>query len=180
MRFLPTILSAAVAAGVLAACFGSASTPTASLPGAGAQSRIGPGTTPSNVYVADKGSSEVTVYNHAFVYQRMITIGVSAPDFVTFDSGENLYVANSKSNTVTKYSPGGSNPILVLQGKSISDPTAVAVDSSFNIYIASTGNDSVRIYDQNAMLIQTLGAKQFVGKPRALAFDKNGYLYVTR
>jgi hypothetical protein len=193
MRFLKSALSAAVAMGLLSACSENTGSQSAMLPNGGAQSRldsfsatgehpeghIKPALTPQETYVADSASSQVTVYNHSGTYQFTIATGVCGPDFITFDTLENLYVANIGCNSVTEYAPLQKTPSLVIKSSPecpISKPRAVAIDGAGNIYVASSGNSTVTIYNSQGGCEGVL--TQNISGPQALGFDSTGVLYV--
>jgi hypothetical protein len=187
MRLLNvTLAAAAIGAGFLAACSHGTSAPIAALPPVDEPSRrVQPAATatPSYVYVADKGSNAVTVYDHNLSYVATITDpttpkNMQQPDFVTFDSREDLYVANSKSNTVLVYGKSESAPFLTLDGSDISNPVGVAIDGGGYIYIASAGTDEVAIYSSTGVPQQNLvGSAYKMGKPVSIGYN-DGYLYV--
>lgn len=66
-----------------------------------------------NLYVANKGSNTVTVYNTASGYQEITASGhalisgghLNSPSNVTVDSTGNVYVTNSAGNSVSVYQP---------------------------------------------------------------------------
>jgi sugar lactone lactonase YvrE len=62
---------------------------------------------------------------------------------IAVDAAANVYVADSKANTVTEYPAGGGTPVSI--GTGLSVPTGVAVDGSGNVFIVNqgTGDQSV-------------------------------------
>jgi hypothetical protein len=187
MRVLSLTLAAALAAGFLAACSHGASTPSPALPVVDEPSRrVQPAATatPVYLYVADKGSNAVTVYDHKLTYVSTPPFeGVSEPVSITFDSNEDLYVANSKSSTVTEYSKDShgrmqSSPFQTIKGGDISNPVGVAIDPTGHIYVASAGTNEVAIYSSSGVGQQNLeGSAYKMGKPVSIGYN-DGYLYV--
>lgn len=182
-----------VAMALLSACSGNTGSQSAVLPTGGAQLRpdsfsatgqgseghIKPAITPQETYVADSASNQVTVYNHSGGYHYTIATGVCGPDFITFDTLENLYVANVACNSVSEYAPLQTTPSLVITSSgecTISKPRAVAIDGAGNIYVASSGNSTVTIYNSQGSCKGVL--TQNINGPQALAFDGTGALYV--
>lgn len=188
MRSIRLILFAAAAVALLLSdCSGNAGSSGAALPSTGAPSQLdsfspapdqGPSrikrlTTPSNIYVADEAANQVTVYNHAGVYQRAITAGVHQPDAIAFDAAENLYVANFGNNTVTAYAKGNTLLYTIKQG--IAGPTALAFQTGGILYVANSNANSVTFY-QGATLRGIITSN--IQDPKALAVDSTGTLYV--
>jgi hypothetical protein len=127
------------------------------------------------------------------------------PSALAFDSGGNLYFAETGSHVIRRFTPAGVLTIVAgtgTQGFSgdgglatsayLDSPQGLALDSSGNLYIADTHNHRVRKLTAATGLIGTVagtGAPGFSGdgaaataatldRPTALALDSLGNLYV--
>ena len=112
---------------------------------------------------------------------------LSTPYGEDIDKYANIYIADTRNNTVKKYSSGGD--LLLNYGKfgqgngQFLFPNDVAVASDGYIYVADTGNHRVQKFDGFGNYVATIGSMgkgtdQFIS-PRGLFIDnKNGYLYV--
>jgi sugar lactone lactonase YvrE len=134
--------------------------------------------------------------------------GLAGPQFITFDSSGNLWVADYENNRVLEFKPtfktnesaslvigqtdfisGGSNT----SQNGLANPFGVAFDSSGNLWVADSGNNRVLKFPQplssgmNASVV--IGQTDFVSGgpgsgaaglsgPSSVAFDSAGNLYV--
>jgi sugar lactone lactonase YvrE len=102
--------------------------------------------------------------------------GVYGPQALAFDTGGNLYVANSRSdtNTVSKFAPGSLDPGTTLTG--LNAPLALAFDPAGNLFVANyTGNTVSKFAPGSTTPTVTLTG---LSSPTALAVDRSGKLYV--
>ncbi len=101
--------------------------------------------------------------------------GLSAPNGLAFDSAGNLYAANQTSNTIRKFSPGGTD-LGVFASTGLSGPTGLAFDSAGNLYAANSGTNTIEKYTPGGTdLGGFVGI--FLSGPFGLAFDSAGNLY---
>ena len=132
-----------------------------------------------NLYIADGGNNRVLYYLAGSVTATRVygqaggftsnsinnggvsNTSLSRPYFVTLDSGNNLYVADSRNNRVLYYATGSTTATRVygqagsyitagannsISASSLSMPFGNTLDSSGNLYIADTANNRVLYY----------------------------------
>ena len=135
-----------------------------------------------DLYVADEGANEVSVFAPGATTPTSTLTGVDWPDALAIDAHGNLFVANNDpygiNNTVSMFAPGSTTPTATLTG--ISLPTALAVDASGNLYAADVrdheGDPPVAVFAPGA----TSPSNRLFGPAEgsALALDSSGDLYV--
>ncbi len=129
-----------------------------------------------NVYVANYGSSTVSVINGTSnSVIGSIQVG-SGPHGVTSGNG-NVYVANYISSTVSVINET-SNSVIVPSIQVGTYPDAIAFDSANgNVYVANYGSNNVSVI--NGTSNSVIGSIQVGSSPSAIAFDPvNGNVYV--
>ena len=118
------------------------------------------------------------------------------------DTSGNLYVADTKNNTIRKVAPGGVVTTFAGNGSRggsldgtgtaarFASPQAVAVDGSGNVYVADSGNSTIRLISPAGVVSTYAGVAGNPGSadgtgsaasfqnPRGLALDASGNLYV--
>jgi len=98
---------------------------------------------------------------------------LNAPRSVAVDSQHNVYIADSRNNSVRKITPGGI--ILTVGGLLLNDPEYVAVDSQDSLYVADTGNSRVLKMTSSGLASTVM----LVLQPSAVTVDHNGNVYVS-
>jgi hypothetical protein len=138
-----------------------ATTPLSGL-GKGSAVSILPGTLAT---IAGTGTSGSTGDNAA-----ALAATFTGPGATAVDGSGNVYVADSGSNTVRKFTPGGNMTLFAgTEGMAgytgdgsaatsarLSNPSALALDGSGNVYIADTGNNAIRKVNAQTGLISTI------------------------
>ena len=172
----------------------------------------------SNVYVADTSNNTIrmitpsglvsTLAGTAGTHGTTNGTGTSAlfyyPYALALDSGSNVYVADTYSNTIRKISVSGSVSTLAgtpgtsgtVDGPGTSAmfyrPEGVAVDSSSNVYIADTFNNTIREITSGGTVITLAGTPGAFGtgsadgvgsvarfnRPMSIAVDSGTNLYI--
>ena len=169
-----------------------------------------------NVFVADTGNSTIRKIAAGGVVTTFAgvagTTGSSdgtgaaalfdAPEGVAVDTVGNIYVADTRNNTIRKITAGGTVTTLAgVAGQSgsgdgaggsarFNGPSAVAVDAAGNVYVADFSNATIRKIDTSGTVTTLAGSAGLVGfadgagavarfnQPYALTVDGSGNLYV--
>ena len=170
-----------------------------------------------NVYVADCGNDTIRKITSGGVVTTLAgsagnagsadgtgsAARFSSPEGVAVDASGNVYVADTKNNTIRKVTPGGVVSTLAgLAGRvsggfdgtgsaaSFSYPEGVAVDTSGTVYVADTLNATIRKITPGGVVTTLAGwANSFggvdgtgtfarFGSTRDVAVDASGNLYV--
>lgn len=102
---------------------------------------------------------------------------------VTLDSSNNIYVADSLSNRIVKFTAGGTyltqwGGLGTGNGQFANyGPIGLAVDSSNNVYVADEYNNRLEKFDSNGNYLTQWGSS--LGSPRFVAVDNSDNVYVT-
>lgn len=137
-----------------------------------------------NLYVANNGSSLVSVFNSSGASVASLGAGnLERPNGVAFDAAGNLYVANADgepglSNTIKKFTTAGT---LLATATNVINPNGLAFNSAGSLYAANTDPtaNNVSIFNASGVFTGTLGSSPDLDAPSGLAFDRDGNLYVS-
>jgi len=102
------------------------------------------------------------------------TTGLDQPYFLAFDAAGNLYAANSLSNTIERFTPGGVGSVFASAG--LSYPVGLAFDAAGNLYVANEVSNTIEKFTPGG--VGSVFASTGLNGPAGLAFDKAGNLYV--
>lgn len=136
------------------------------------------------VYVADVTAGKVIIFSESGQALRLLTLlpgrrFVAKPLVLTFDSENNLYVAEAKTGKVYVYDARDKLRAIVGDGK-LSYPNGIAVKNNGDIYVSDSNRQRILVYNQFGVLRRKIdrgrGDKTFL--PRGLAFDRDGHLLV--
>jgi sugar lactone lactonase YvrE len=140
-----------------------------------------------NIYVSDRENScirkidtngEVTTFAGSERGERGKADGTGTdarfiyPEGVAVDSYDNVYVADTGSESIRKITPGG--VVSTLSGFTLKEPKGVAVDGD-DVYVADYGNN--RILKISDGKVETLADK--LSSPYGVAVDGDGNVYVS-
>lgn len=113
-------------------------------------SPTGVGTRKGAVVITDSTGAITTTALSGIGTGTAITVDPGTPNLVSssfkqstglaVDSSSNVFVADTKANTVTEYPAGGGAPVSI--GTGLSAPTGVAVDGAGNVLIVNQGTGS--------------------------------------
>jgi sugar lactone lactonase YvrE len=158
-----------------------------------------------NVYVAEEKSGRIRKVTPAGVVSTLggpLGVRFSDPSGIAVDDRGNVFVADTASHTIRKITPSGI--VSTLAGNAgiggsadgtggaarFSFPRGIAVDAQGNVYVADTMNRTIRKITP-AGVVTTLagspgldgnadgtGAAARFNRPRGIAVDRNGTIYV--
>ena len=129
-----------------------------------------------DLYVSDYIAEDVKEYAPgSYKLIRTLTRGISKPTAITLDSLQTLFVANSRSNTVTAYGALGHDPILTIPSGG-PFPDALATLGSKRVYVRNAMGDLLNydLIDGKSTFIQFRRGDD----PKALVVQPPGYLCV--
>jgi len=141
-----------------------------------------------DILMAERESNRVRIIDpEGNIYSGAIGIPfLDAPQGITIDDDDNLYVADSQNNCIKKFGmnteTGDYELTQTIGQNSLSDPFGVAVDSSGNIYVADSGNNNIKVFTSDGNLDYTFGSAgngtgQF-NSPYDIAIDRAGNIFV--
>lgn len=165
----------------LVACHGAGTLPeTSAGVVAGAYTR--PAHATPSLYVSDPVANAVVVYDATrpgSTPVRRITAGIDGPAGLTVDASGNLYVANTRHNTVAVYPRGSSEPVHLYSALLVG-PDAVAVDTDGDIFVGNFDSFAAPIVEYPAgseSEARNAVASQCPCFPTAIALDSRGDLF---
>jgi DNA-binding beta-propeller fold protein YncE len=140
------------------------------------------------VYVADRPTGEIYIYDRDGAYQRTLTLAKPIngwqPVGIAFDKEGLLYVGDVG---------GGAYPRVLVIDRSanvtrtlgetskMSFPNGIAVDKDGNVYVADSNNGRLLVFDLAGTIRAQVGrgtGQGNLGLPRGVAVDGNGRVHV--
>jgi DNA-binding beta-propeller fold protein YncE len=131
-----------------------------------------------NLYVADAGSTTVTVYKPGETTPFESYSPGQNPVSVLVGSDGTVYIGQGLDGClcISEYASGGTTPKLTIPLSGIGDPMAMALDSKNNLYVSLT-NATVYEFAPGETTGMSLGLSG-LHNPRGLVFDAKGDLLV--
>lgn len=139
------------------------------------------------VYVTDRPTGSIYVYNAAGEYQRTFAAPEGRKDWqplgIAFDKQANLYVTDVGNDpvVVAKIDPSGKVVATYGDKDNLNFPNGVAVDDAGRVYVTDSNNGRLLVYSADGVLLASNGRGADAGKlglPRGIALDGQGRVYV--
>ncbi|HMF15245.1 MAG TPA: hypothetical protein VKE94_23180, partial [Gemmataceae bacterium] len=127
----------------------------------------------NNLFIANFGSSILTVVDPAGNQSTFAGSGMNGPEGVAVDSAGNVYVANVGSSKIEKYSPAGVD-LGAFATTGVNDPGGMRFDASGNLFVSNTPG-YVEKYGPDGT---DLGRFATVSQATDVAFDSQRNVYV--
>ena len=132
----------------------------------------------ANLYVTYP-NTPTNVVKYASNGAFQFTFGVLGYDEgIALGKDGNLYVAETISNRIVKFSPGGTDLGTFASGSGVNSPRGIAFDAAGNLYVVNSGNNSVEKFSTNGTDLGVFAGSSLNG-PYGLAFDAAGNLFVS-
>ncbi len=139
------------------------------------------------VYVSDRPTSSIYIYDAAGTYLRTFTPPADAegwqPLSVSFDAAGNLFVTDvgSLPQRVREFDPSGQQIRVFGQDSGLNFPNGVAIDDAGYAYVTDSNNGRLLVFAQDGNTVATVGRGTGTGNlglPRGVAIDGQGRVYV--
>jgi tripartite motif-containing protein 71 len=141
----------------------------------------------SQVYVSDRPTGQVFVYDADGGYMRAFTLTVAIPGWqpmgLAFDTAGNLYVADlaAANARVEKFDRDGNLLQTFGEGDRLWFPNGLAVDAAGNVFVADSNNGRLMAYRPDGTALAQVGRGVGVGElgmPRGVTIDGRARLYI--
>jgi DNA-binding beta-propeller fold protein YncE len=141
----------------------------------------------AEVYVSDRPTGDIYIYDAAGTYLRQFTPTVERPGFqpmgMTFDKDGNLYVTDLGASpaAVVEFDRTGNVVRTLGEADGLDFPNGVAVDGNGYVYVTDSNNGRLLVYDRNGVLAARVGRGAGAGNlglPRGVGVDTNGRVFV--
>jgi sugar lactone lactonase YvrE len=103
---------------------------------------------------------------------------VFGPIGLAFDHSGNLFVANSLTSTIEKFTPGGIGTVFA-SGPGVNNPAGLAFDGAGNLFVANYGNGTVEKFTPGGVGSVFANLPGALNSPVGLAVDSAGNLFVS-
>jgi DNA-binding beta-propeller fold protein YncE len=141
----------------------------------------------SEVYVSDRPTGEVYIYDRDGAYQRTLTLANPVagwqPMGIAFDKDGLLYVVDlgAAPPRIEVIDRTASVVRTLGETSQMSFPNAIAVDGDGNVYVADSNNGRLLVFGPDGAVRAQVGrgtGQGNLGLPRGVAVDGNGRVYV--
>ena len=141
----------------------------------------------AEVYVTDRPTGQVYIYNRDGAYQRTLTLAKPIqgwqPVGIAFDASGQLYVGDlSGAFAKVLVIDRTANVVRTLgQTSQLSFPNGIAVDKAGNVYVADSNNGRLIVFAPDGSVAAQVGrgtGEGNLGLPRGVAVDDQGRVHV--
>jgi DNA-binding beta-propeller fold protein YncE len=139
------------------------------------------------VYVSDRPTGAVYIYDANGTYQRQFNAGAAQEDWqplgIAFDAAGNLYVTDVSTTPqqILVFDPTGALVRTLGTSAGLNFPNGVAADAAGNVYVTDGNNGRLLVIDPNDQVVAQVGrgvGDGNLGLPRGLTIDGQGRVYV--
>lgn len=130
-----------------------------------------------NLYIADYNGflEKASVASARITTLSSYLMGGGNGYGVALDGADNVYIADTYSNVVSKWSVAD-QAVGILISSGLNQPSGVAVDAAGNLYIADTGSQSIKKWTAATARLSPLVTG--LNTPVAVAVDGSGNVYI--
>lgn len=141
----------------------------------------------SEVYVTDRPTGDIYIYDRDGAYLRRLTLAQPIPGWqpvgIAFDTAGSLYVADLSGPTPRiQVIDRQANVVRTFGEESrLSFPNGMAVDANGYVYVADSNNGRLMVFDADGTLAAQVGrgsGEGNLGLPRGVAVDAQGRVFV--
>jgi DNA-binding beta-propeller fold protein YncE len=141
----------------------------------------------SEVFVSDRPTASIYVYDAAGKYQRTFEPVAGIPGWqplgLWFDATGNLFVADvgASPDVVREFDPSGKLVRTIGETAAMNFPNGVATDAAGNVYVTDSNNGRLLVFGQDGSVVTQVGRGSGTGNlglPRGVAVDGQGRVYV--
>jgi len=141
----------------------------------------------SEVYVTDRPTGSVYVYDRDGAYQREYRPDAATegwqPLGIAFDKDGNVYFSDwaDENQAIKKFDRAGTLVLTYGESEKLSYPNGVVVASDGRLYVTDSNNGRLLVYAPTGELVSKVGRGAGAGNlglPRGLAADGQGRLFV--
>jgi DNA-binding beta-propeller fold protein YncE len=139
------------------------------------------------VYVSDRPSGTIYIYDRDGAYQRELTLAEPRPGWqpmgLAFDKDGNLYVTDLAGpfQKVLVIDRNAQVTRILGENQNLSFPNGVAVDKDGLVYVTDSNNGRLLVFGEDGSVRAQVGRGSGTGNlglPRGLAVDANGRVFV--
>jgi len=140
-----------------------------------------------DVYVSDRQTAKIYVYDAAGAYKHAVTPPSESPSWqplgLAFDPAGNLYVTDvgPLPQVVRVIDPSGRQIRALGANESMNFPNGVAIDANGYVYVTDSNNGRLLVFAQDGSVVAKVGrgsGQGNLGLPRGVAIDGQGRVYV--
>jgi DNA-binding beta-propeller fold protein YncE len=141
----------------------------------------------SEVYVTDRPTGAVYIYDRDGAYQRTLTLAEPIPGWqpvgIAFDPQGQLYVTDVSGAYPRVLVIDRTANVVRSMGETseLAFPNSLAVDGAGNVYVADSNNGRLMVFGPDGAVVAQVGrgtGQGNLGLPRGIAVDGQGRVYV--